>query len=70
MIEVRKKEGETPSALFFRFSRRIKQSGVLMEARKRRFYGRVVNRRKRRLAAEYRATKKTELSRQRKLGLV
>ena len=70
MVGVRKKEGESPGLLLFRFSRRIKQSGILKEAKKRRFRARSVNRRKKRLSAIHRANKKTEIERLKKLGLI
>ena len=70
MLEVRRKEGETPASLMFRFGKRVKQSGVLTEVRKRRFRGRAVNRRKRRLSAQYRSAKRVETARQKKLGLL
>jgi ribosomal protein S21 len=69
MIEVKKREGESPTALLFRFTRRVKRSGVLKEANKRRFTRRVVGRRARRLSAIYRSTKRQEVARQKKLGL-
>lgn len=70
MIEVRKKEGESPAALLFRFSKRVKRSGVLKETRARRFRRRSINRVKRRLSALHREEKKKELERLRKLGLL
>ena len=69
MVNVQRKEGESPSAAFFRFSKRVRQSGILAEARKRRFRDRAVNRRKRRLSAIFRATKKQTLAREKKLGI-
>lgn len=69
MIEVRKKEGEPPQSAMFRFTKKVRQSGVLAETRKRRFKARPLNRRKRRLSAVYRAGKRTELARLKKLGL-
>lgn len=69
-IEVRKKEKESTSALFFRFSKRVKRSGVLKESKKRRFRARPVSRRQRRLSALHREGKRSELGRLRKLGLV
>jgi ribosomal protein S21 len=69
MIEVRKKEGESPNSLLFRFSKKVRQSGVLTEVRKRRFRDRSVNRRKRRLSAIYRTAKRREIARLKKLGL-
>ncbi len=69
-IEVRKKEGESAGSMLFRFSKKIRQSGVLTEARKRQFKHRAVNRRKRRLSAAYREKTKSERTRLKKLGLV
>ncbi len=69
MVKVIKKEGESASALIFRFSKKIKQSGVLREAKKRRSRARPLNKRKRRLSALHRVSKKKEIERLRKLGL-
>jgi len=69
-IEVRKKQGESASALMFNFSKRIKRSGVLKEARKRIFYARKVNRIKRKLSAIHRSSKKKEIDRARRLGII
>lgn len=68
MIEVKKKEGESSSALMFRFTKKVKRSGVLKEANKRRFKTRVNNKRARRVSAVYRASKKAEHSRTKKAG--
>ena len=68
-VDVKKKEGESSSALFFRFSKRVKRSGVLKEANKRRFLGRPTSKRQRKLSAIHRDQKKTELARARKLGI-
>ena len=70
MIEVRKKDGETSAALLFRFTKKVRQSGVMKEVRKRRFHGRAVNKTKMAVSAKYRANKAKELSDQRKLGVV
>ena len=69
MITVRKKEGETGSALLFRFSKKIKQSGVLKEAKKRRFRNRPVSRLRRQASAKHREAKKVEYQQMKKLGL-
>lgn len=69
MIEVKKKEGESSQSLLFRFTKRVRQSGVLTEARGRRFRDRNVNKRKIRLSAQYRAEKKAEMLRKKRLGL-
>jgi len=70
MIEARKKEGESTTNLLFRFTKKMKQSGVLTEARKRRFKNRSLNRRKRRLSAIYREARKADVAKKRKLGLL
>lgn len=69
MIEVRKRETETPAALFFRFTRRVKRSGVLKETNKRRFTDRPTTKRVRRLSAIYRTEKRVEVARAKKLGV-
>lgn len=68
-MEVKKRENESSTALLFRFTRRVKRSGVLKEANKRRFTHRATPRRARRASAIYRATKQVEVARSKKLGL-
>ncbi|MFH0712619.1 MAG: 30S ribosomal protein S21 [Candidatus Jorgensenbacteria bacterium] len=67
-INIKKRENENSSSLLFRFQKRVKQSGVMREARKRRFHSRNVNRIKRRTSAIYRANKDLEITRERKYG--
>jgi len=69
-LEVRKKEGESIASLLYRFSKKVQHSGVLKEAKKRRFSVRGVNRNKRRVLALKRENKKKETERQRKMGLL
>lgn len=69
MVDTKKREGETPSALLFRFSRRVKRSGVLKEANKRRFYSRPGNRAKRKISALHRGRRRQEMARARQLGV-
>jgi len=69
-IEVRKKEGESSTGLLYRFTKRVKRSGVLREARSRRFKSRNVSKQKRRLSALHRTGKKKEIERARKLGFM
>ena len=38
MVEVRRRERETIGAMLRRFTRKVQQSGVLISARKNRFY--------------------------------
>ncbi len=70
MIEVRKRDNETVGSLLFRFTRKTQQSGVLREARKRRFKARTVSRTSRRDSALHREGKRKEFFRARKLGIV
>lgn len=67
-MEVRKRKNENAGSFLYRFSKRVQQSGVLKEVKKRRAHTRPVNRRKRRLAALYKANKKEEIARMKKYG--
>jgi len=60
-IEVRKKEKETPQSLVQRFTKVIKQSGLLLELRRRQFYQRP----KSDLAKKRSALRRLEIQRQR-----
>ena len=66
---VKKKEGETIGSLMYRFSKKVQQSGILIESKKRRFYHRKESRLKRKEAAIYRNAKKVEVAKAKKLGL-
>jgi ribosomal protein S21 len=68
MLEVKRKEGESPNALLFRFTKRVKRSGLLREAKKRRFHDRPENRQKRRLSALHRISKQADLEKENKNG--
>lgn len=68
-MQIHKKEGETAGSLLYRFNKKMQQTGILKEAKKRRFRGRPLNRRKRRLRALYRAEKITQFKRAKKLGI-
>lgn len=68
--EIKKKEGESINTFLYRFNKKIQQSGVLKEAKKRRFHRRLTNRRQRRLSAVYRAQKQKEIEKLKKYGLV
>ncbi|MFH1246253.1 MAG: 30S ribosomal protein S21 [Candidatus Liptonbacteria bacterium] len=70
MIEVKKKDNESPAGVLFRFTKRVRQSGVLVELRKRRFHNRAVNKRKRKVSAIFRSKKRSEMARLKKLGAV
>ena len=67
-MEVRKKENESVNTLIFRFIKKVQQTGVLREAKKRRFRNRPQNALKRRLSALHREQKKRDQERAKKLG--
>lgn len=70
VIEVRRKEKENPSALIRRFTRKIQESGILLEARKKMFRTRRLSK----LAKKEKALRKKELreeyQRLKKLGQI
>lgn len=68
MVEVRRKEGETTGAMLRRFTRMVQLSGVLLSARKRRFYATKPTRRLIRAKALRRIEKRKEVERLKKLG--
>jgi ribosomal protein S21 len=68
MVEVRRKDNEGTDSLVRRFSRKVQQSGVLLQARKVRFYARKKNRRRVREEAQRRAELTAERDRLIKLG--
>lgn len=70
MVTANKREGEPASALIFRFTKKVRRSGTIIETRKRRFSGRPVSRRKRKESAIFKANKKQEMARQKKFGLI
>ena len=69
-IEARKKEGESPNSLLYSFTRKVKRSGILKEVRNRKFHDRPVSRLKRRVSAVHREAKRSDIERQKKLGLL
>lgn len=69
-IEVRKKDGDSPNAILYNFTRRVKRSGILKEVRSRKYHDRPMSRIKRRVSAIHREEKKADIERQKKLGLI
>ena len=67
-VEVRKRDNESSDSLIRRFSRKVQQSGVLLQARKIRFYERKKSKRRVREAATRREELKAERDRLIKLG--
>ena len=68
-LEIKKRENEATGAFIYRFNKRVKQSGILKEVRKRRFTNRAKNKRKVRLSALYKNRKAGEVALMRKYGL-
>lgn len=68
-LEVHKKLGENSQGLLRRFTKKVKQSGVLMRARKNRFYKREKSRQMRQRAALRREELRKEYEQLKKLGM-
>ncbi len=66
---MRRKSGEPQAVLISNFTRKVKRSGVLKEARARNFHSRKISRTKRRLSAIHRDKKRAEVERSRKMGI-
>ncbi len=69
-MQVRRKENESSGSFIYRFTKKMQHSGVLIEARKRRFRTRPKSRIKLKAAALYREAKKKEVAQARKLGVM
>lgn len=69
-MQVKKHEGESASSLVYRFTKKVQQSGILREAKKRRFYHRAPNKCAKKLSALYRYQKKLDLDRAKKMGII
>jgi len=67
-MEIKRREGESASAFLFRFSKKIRQSGVLLEAKKRRFKKRSASKLKKRLSALHREAKRKEVEKAKRMG--
>lgn len=68
MIEVKKKDRESPESLIRRFSRRVQQSGVLVQARKARFRKEEKTRREMIAGAIYKNKVRKIVSKLKKMG--
>jgi len=67
-VVVKKREGESGTALVYRFTKKVQRSGVLREARKRRFHKRKENKNKRRKSALHREKRRVEIEKSKKMG--
>jgi len=68
MIEVKKKDRESSESLIRRFSRRVQQSGVLVQARRGRFRTDEKSKRELREGAMYKVKVKKIVSKLKKMG--
>lgn len=68
-MELKRREGESTGSFLHRFTKKIRQSGILIEVKKRRFRGRRASKQKKRLSALYRYDKRKQVERAKKLGL-
>lgn len=68
MVEVKKRNNESTESLLRRFSKRVQQSGVLLRAKKRRFYEKEKNKRALRADALRRINIRGEREILRKMG--
>ena len=68
MVEVKRKDNESFESLLRRFNRKVQQSGVLVRARKTRFFEPGKSRNLKRAAAQRRSQIKEEKEEQKRLG--
>ncbi len=69
-IEVKKRERETTQSLLRRFSKRVQQSGILIRARRSRFYVSPLTKRQKKLSALRRQQIQKEKEKLYKLGKI
>lgn len=68
MVQAKKREKESMSSLIRRFTRRVQQSGLLVQARQSRFYAKSKSKRQMKESALHRQKIVAEKERLRKLG--
>ncbi|MBI4114367.1 MAG: 30S ribosomal protein S21 [Candidatus Niyogibacteria bacterium] len=68
IIEVRRRQNETPVSLVRRFSRKVQQAGVVKHTRKGQFHLRPVSRVKKKNSAMRRIARRKEFEHLRKIG--
>lgn len=70
MIEVKRRKGESAEGFLRRFSRKVQQSGVIIEVKKRKFYTKTKSRNLVRKSALRRQEKRKEYTYLEKMGLL
>ncbi|MFH1392499.1 MAG: hypothetical protein ABIG90_02345 [bacterium] len=68
MVQAKKREKESVSSLIRRFTRRVQQSGLLLQSRQNRFYNKAKSKRQVKESALHRQKVVAEKERLRKLG--
>ena len=69
-MEIKRREGESINVFLYRFQKKVQQSGILREAKKRKYRDRSISKTKKRLSALHREQKKKELEKMRKMGII
>jgi ribosomal protein S21 len=69
-VEVKKKPDESTEELIRRFNKRVIESGILKEAKKRQFKGKNISRRLKRINALYRLREKEAREYFKKIGFL
>ncbi|MDD5145141.1 MAG: 30S ribosomal protein S21 [Candidatus Pacebacteria bacterium] len=69
-VEVKKQERETTQGLIRRFTKRIQKSGILIEARKKRFHSRVKSKDMKKRSALRKEESRIERGKLEKMGLL
>ncbi len=70
MIEVKRRKGESIEGFLRRFSRKVQQSGIVLEVKKRKFHSRTKSRNAQRVSALRRNDKRSEYAYLEKMGLL
>ena len=69
-MQIKRKEGESINSFLRRFSKRIYQSGILKEVKKKKFKRRKPSLRARKISALYKVKKQKEISKAQKMGTI
>lgn len=70
MVTIRKKEKETFLGLLRRFTKKIKESGILEKVKERRFRERPLSKKKKKVRALHRLEYRKKMARLKKLGKI
>ncbi len=68
-IAMKRKEGESANSLMYRFNKKVQQSGLVREVRRRQFRSRPQNKGQRRTSALYRADRREAFEKLKRHGM-